>query len=106
MTWIADYVERRHRGFGVIRAEEERGRRYFAVRVDFPQTPGGWWPRTTETASLEDARAWIDEQRNEWNAFRDADDIKRWGEKDDIAYERNSPTPTVAATDNEGGEQR
>ena len=64
MTWIAGYIEWRHGLFGLIRAAEERGRRYFAASVEFPgQT---WWPRTTEASSLADARAWIDEQREDW----------------------------------------
>lgn len=50
---------------GSIDAEENRGRRYFHVRVTFPQG-SDWWPRSTETGSISEARKWIDEQENEY----------------------------------------
>ena len=52
---------------GHIVAEEQNGRRYFYVRVSFPQA-SGWWPRTTETCSVDEAREWIEEQENDYRA--------------------------------------
>jgi hypothetical protein len=52
-------------GIGTIAAEEQDGRRYFYVRVEFP-APSTWWPRTTETGSVDEARSWIDEQAADW----------------------------------------
>lgn len=66
---------REHQGFGAagngtIAAEESKnGRRYFAVRFDFTQG-SGWWPRTTETATLAEARAWLQEQADDYLAKR------------------------------------
>lgn len=52
---------------GSIHAEEQNGRRYFFARVHFPSA-SGWWDRTTETSSLQEAREWIDEQENDYRA--------------------------------------
>lgn len=56
-------MERRGRG-GEIYEENSGGRHYFFVRYSLPNT--NWWPRTTETCSIEEARSWIDEQEKEW----------------------------------------
>lgn len=58
--WLEGHHERRGQ-MGFIRAEEQNGRRYIAARVDFPSA-SGWWPRTTEACSYDEARQWVDEQ--------------------------------------------
>jgi len=55
-----------HKGDAIV-CEEQNGRRYFYVRVDFP-TASNWWPRSTETSSVQEAREWIDEQRADYAA--------------------------------------
>lgn len=64
MTWT-EGLRLIHGVGGYIVAKEENGRRYFHVHVVFPQA-SGWWPRTTETASVQEARDWINEQEDDY----------------------------------------
>lgn len=52
---------------GSIAAAEQNGRRYFDVRVSFPPS-SDWWPRTTETGTVKEARDWIREQHSDYLA--------------------------------------
>jgi len=52
---------------GSITAVEENGRRYHHVRVQFPKA-SGWWDRTTEVASVDEGKAWIERQENDYRA--------------------------------------
>lgn len=65
VPWTKGFVQ--DYKIGSIHAEEQAGRKYFFARVTFPES-SGWWPRTTETCSLVEAREWIDRQDEDYKA--------------------------------------
>lgn len=88
LGWIKGYREWRKQ-WGQIACESDRGRRYFAARVDFPP-PSGWWPRTTETCSRSEARQWVDEQIADYHKHFPSEPLPAAPQSPDTAHSNDA----------------